>query len=155
VALNIGKHKCENGEVETVQHPAEKGGGKGTPLGCAVALKILEVIQRDRLEENARRIGDYLRDELGRLAGKYPKVIKTVRGVGLMLGFELAADIPAFSGKEKTASIQFVNKLHEAGLLAVPAGTSVIRILPPLNLKQSEAEEGVRIIGTVVAQVAA
>jgi acetylornithine/N-succinyldiaminopimelate aminotransferase len=126
----------------------------GTPLGCAVALKIMEVIQRDKLEENARRTGDYLKEELARLASIYPKVIKTVRGVGLMLGFELGTDIPAFSGKDKTSSTQFVNRLHEAGLLAIPAGTHVIRILPPLNLKQPEAEEGARIIGSVVSQLA-
>lgn len=126
----------------------------GTPLGCAVALKIMEVIQRDRLDDNARRIGEYFMNELGKLAAKYPRIIKMVRGVGLMLGFELGTDIPAFSSRDKTASIQFVNRLHEAGLLAVPAGTNVIRILPPLNLQQSEAEEGVRIIGTVVAQLA-
>src|SRR3954454_1003516 len=56
---------------------------RGTPLGCAVALKIMEVIQRDKLEENARMTGDYLKEELARLASIYPKVIKTVRGVGL------------------------------------------------------------------------
>ena len=117
-------------------------------------MKIMEVIQRDKLEQNARGTGDYLQQELGKLATKYPNIIKTVRGVGLMLGFELGTDIPAFSGKDKTTSIQFVNQLHEAGLLAVPAGTSVIRLLPPLNLKRSEAEEGVRIIGSVVAKLA-
>jgi acetylornithine/N-succinyldiaminopimelate aminotransferase len=127
----------------------------GTPLGCAVALKILEVIQRDRLDENARRVGEYLKQELERLASKHPGMIKSIRGVGLMLGFELGPDIPAFSGKDKTPSIQFVNRLHQAGLLAVPAGTNVIRILPPLNLKQSEAAEGIEIIGSVIAELAA
>ncbi|MDB6035237.1 MAG: aruC [Verrucomicrobiales bacterium] len=127
----------------------------GTPLGCAVALKIMEVIQRDRLEENVRSVGDYLKAELGRLAKQYPKVLKTVRGLGLMLGFELAQNIPGFAGKEKPASIQFVNKLHEAGMLAIPAGNAVVRLLPALNLKQSEAEEGIRILEKVVAALAA
>jgi acetylornithine/N-succinyldiaminopimelate aminotransferase len=126
----------------------------GTPLGCAVALKIMEVIQRDRLEENVRSVGDYLKTELGRLAKQYPKVLKTVRGLGLMLGFELVQDIPGFAGKEKPASIQFVNKLHEAGLLAIPAGNAVVRLLPALNLKQSEAEEGIHILEKVVTALA-
>ena len=122
----------------------------GTPLGCAVALKILEVIQRDKLEENVRRVGDYLKQTLGQLSTKHPGVLKSVRGLGFMIGFELGTEIPAFAGKDKTASVQFVNRLHESGLLAVPAGTNVIRMLPALNLKQSEAEEAIRIITSVV-----
>jgi acetylornithine/succinyldiaminopimelate/putrescine aminotransferase len=73
----------------------------------------------------------------------------------LIIGFELSGDIPAFAGKHKTASVQFVNRLHESGLLAIPAGTNVIRILPPLNLKQTEAEEGIRIITSVIEALAA
>ena len=124
----------------------------GTPLACAVALKVLEVIERDRLADNARETGEYLKAELLRIAEKYPKIIKAVRGLGLMLGFELAADIPAFSANGKSASIQFTNRLHEAGVLAIPAAAQVIRLLPPLNLARREAEEGIRTIESVVAK---
>src|SRR5204862_2326347 len=48
----------------------------GTPLGCAVALKVLEVIERDRLETNVRTVGEHLRDGLVLLAKKYPPVVK-------------------------------------------------------------------------------
>ena len=127
----------------------------GTPLGCAVALKVLEVIQRDKLAENARAQGDFLKDGLVGLAKKFPQVLRSVRGIGLMVGFELTPDIPAFAGKEKAPSLQFVNRLHEAGLLAIPAGTQVIRLLPPLNLRRPEAEEGLRIIEAVAASASA
>lgn len=127
----------------------------GTPLGCAVALKIMEVVQRDRLEENVRKVGEYLKSELSRLVKQYPKALKGVRGLGFMLGLELAPDISAFAGKDKPVSLQFVNKLHEAGLLVIPAGNTVVRLLPALNLKQSEAEEGIRILESVVAPLAA
>src|SRR5437764_11346676 len=60
----------------------------GTPLGCAVALKILEVIQRDKLADNARSQGDFLIEGLGRLTAKFPQVLNSVRGLGLMIGFE-------------------------------------------------------------------
>jgi acetylornithine/N-succinyldiaminopimelate aminotransferase len=125
----------------------------GTPLGCAVALKVLEVIERDGLAKNVREVGDYLSDQLCDLAQKYPGVIKTVRGLGFMLGFELNSNIRAFSGSDKAASIQFVNRLHEAGLLAIPAGTNVLRLLPPLNLRRAEADEGLAIIGSVVKRL--
>jgi acetylornithine aminotransferase/acetylornithine/N-succinyldiaminopimelate aminotransferase len=124
----------------------------GTPLGCAVALKVLEVIQRDQLAENARHTGDFLKAELQRLIAIYPRVLKTVRGLGFMLGIQLVEKegIPAFAGSEKTASIQFVNRLHEAGILTVPAGAQVVRLLPPLNLTRQQAEEGIGIIEEVL-----
>lgn len=125
----------------------------GTPLGCAVALKVLEVIQRDQLAKNVRDVGDHLKDRLSQLMQKYPGVIKAVRGLGFMLGVELSPNIPAFKASEKAASIQFTNRLHEAGLLAIPAGTNVMRLLPPLNLRRAEADEGVQIIESVVARL--
>ncbi len=123
----------------------------GTPLGCAVALKVLEVIEREKLADNARTVGQFLVDELEALAKRYPHVIKSVRGVGLMIGVEFNPDLPAFGGSEKAPSIQLVNRLHVEGLLAIPAGRSVLRLLPPLNLRRIEAEEGIEILGKLVA----
>lgn len=127
----------------------------GTPLGCAVALKVLEVIQRDRLDENARQLGEYLKQGLQRIVAKHPKVLKEGRGVGLLIGIELQPNIPAFSKSDKSHAIQFVNALHEAGVMTIPSGTHIIRLLPALNLKQQEADEGLRIIEKVAASLAA
>jgi len=127
----------------------------GTPLACAVALKVFEVIERDHLAENARHLGEWLKNELQRLASAYPEVIKGVRGLGLMLGLELAPkeSVPAFAGSDKPAAAQLVHRLHAAGLLTVPSGMQVIRFLPPLNLKQSEAEEAIRLLERVIREV--
>jgi acetylornithine aminotransferase/acetylornithine/N-succinyldiaminopimelate aminotransferase len=125
----------------------------GSPLACAVALKILEVIERDHLADNARETGAWFKGELLRLAAKYPAVIQQVRGLGLMIGMELAAKIPAFSAVEKSPAVQFINRLHAAGALAVPSGTHIVRILPALNLRPEEAAEGVGIIESVVAKL--
>src|SRR5664279_2463862 len=116
----------------------------GSPLACAVALKILEVIQREKLADNARQVGDYLKTGLQALAQKYPGIIQTVRGLGLMLGIELAPNNPNLPGdSSKTQAVRFANLLHAAGLLAIPAGAQIMRFLPPLNLRQGEAEEAV------------
>jgi acetylornithine/N-succinyldiaminopimelate aminotransferase len=122
----------------------------GTPLACAVALKILDVIEKEKLAENARQLGAWLKTELERLAKNYPTVIKNARGLGFMLGFELQEKIPAFAASEKSAAVQFVNRMHAAGVLTVPAGTQIIRLLPPLNLKPAEAGEGMSKIEEVV-----
>jgi acetylornithine aminotransferase/acetylornithine/N-succinyldiaminopimelate aminotransferase len=124
----------------------------GTPLACAVALKVLEVIERERLDEHARKLGEWLKRELERLVKTYPQVVKRARGLGFMLGIELAEKekIPAFASSDKTAAVQFTNRMHQAGALVIPAGTQVIRLLPPLNLKPQEAGEGIVKIEEVI-----
>jgi acetylornithine/N-succinyldiaminopimelate aminotransferase len=122
----------------------------GTPLACAVALKIFEVIEKEKMDENVRKLGDWMLNELQRLAKNYPTVVKNARGLGFMLGLELAEKIPAFAASDKSAAIQFTNRLHAAGVLVIPAGTQVIRLLPPLNLKPQEAGEGISKIEEIV-----
>jgi len=126
----------------------------GTPLVCAVALAIFQVIERDKLADNARQLEGFIKAGIEKIAAKYPAVIKQVRGMGLMIGFELQPNIPAFAANAKPASIQFVNKLHEAGVLTVPSGAQVVRLLPALNLTAAEAKEGLDIIESVAAQIA-
>lgn len=126
----------------------------GTPLGCAVANKVFEVIERDRLADNARETGAWMKAELENLAGQFPQVIRSVRGLGFMLGIELSENIPAFANTGKVASLNFVNRLHEIGVLTVPSGTHVVRFLPALNLSRADAAEGVDLIGKVVRAIA-
>ena len=126
----------------------------GTPLGCAVANKVFEVIERDRLADNARETGAWLKAELEQLAAQFPQVIKSVRGLGFMLGIELAESIPAFANTGKVASLNCVNRLHDAGVLTVPSGTHVVRFLPALNLRREDAAEGLTVIASVVRALA-
>jgi acetylornithine/N-succinyldiaminopimelate aminotransferase len=127
----------------------------GTPLGCAVALKILEVIQRENLADNVRKVGEFLRNGLLELSRQYPGVIQQVRGLGLMLGIELTPNIANLPGdSSKTQAVRFVNLLHAAGMLTVPAGAQVVRLLPALNLRQTEAEEGLKIISSIASKLA-
>lgn len=125
----------------------------GTPLGCAVALKVLEIIERDGLARRARETGERLRQGLEAIRSRHPGVVVSVRGLGMMLGFEVAPKerLPALAGGDKPASIQVVNRLHEAGVLTVPAGAQVVRLLPALNLSAAEADEALAVIERVVA----
>jgi acetylornithine aminotransferase/acetylornithine/N-succinyldiaminopimelate aminotransferase len=123
----------------------------GTPLACAVALKVLEIIDRDGLADHARRLGDELRQGLDALAAEFPQFISSVRGLGLMLGIELVPDHPALSNPQRPPSLEFVNRLHEKGLLTVPSGNQVIRLLPPLNLSRTEAAEALQIMRSLLS----
>ncbi|SRR5581483_9797993 len=126
----------------------------GTPLACAVALKILEVVEKENLAAQARKLGDWMLNKLKRLAEVYPAVVKDARGIGLMLGMELREKIPAFASSEKSAAVQFTNRMQAAGVLVIPAGTQTIRLLPSLNLKGHEAGEGISKIEEVVKSLA-
>ena len=113
----------------------------GTPLACAVALKIFDVIERENLGQNAREIGELLLKELQEAQQRFPGIVKAVRGLGLMVGIE-------FQPRFKAADI--VDQLHGLGVLTVPAGNSVIRLLPALNLSRTGAEEGLRMIEKLI-----
>jgi acetylornithine aminotransferase/acetylornithine/N-succinyldiaminopimelate aminotransferase len=127
----------------------------GTPLGCAVALRILDVIRDEHLADNARSMGELLKRGLLDIASRHPGVIQNVRGLGLMTGFELAPNLARLPGDaQKVQSVRFVNCLHSAGMLTIPAGVNVLRLLPALNVSPGEIEEGLRIIESVVSAVA-
>jgi acetylornithine/succinyldiaminopimelate/putrescine aminotransferase len=113
----------------------------GTPLACAVGLRILDVIERERLAQNAGKLGEFILSELRSLQKQHPEVVREIRGLGLMIGIEFQPEFKA---------VDVVKRLHEQGVLTVPAGTSVVRLLPPLNLSKAEAEEGLRAIGEAV-----
>lgn len=124
----------------------------GNLLGCAVARRLLEIVRRDGLEAHVRTTGDWLKAALQRLVDTHPAVLKSVRGLGFMLGLELQPkeQISALAGGDQAASTQFVTRLHAAGVLTIPSGTQVVRLLPPLNLRRDEAEEGLAILQRVL-----
>jgi acetylornithine and succinylornithine aminotransferases len=110
----------------------------GNPVSCAAAVRVLEIIDRDRLIEGAARLGTQLRD--GLLGLRSPK-IREVRAVGLMIGIDLAGDLKA---------LDVVKALMAEGLLTIPAGERVVRLLPPLNVTPAEIDEAVARIGRVL-----
>ncbi len=124
----------------------------GNPLACAVANKILEVIDRDGLAANARALGQFFLDQLARLQEKYPAAIREVRGLGLMIGIEMGDGFDSFDDG-KSAAVQWVSALHGAGLLTIPAGSSVVRFLPPLNLTRDEAQAGLDLFEQTLQKV--
>jgi acetylornithine/N-succinyldiaminopimelate aminotransferase len=113
----------------------------GTPLACATSLAVLETIEQEGLLQNARDQGDYAKQQLSALPG-----IKEVRGIGLMLGIELGEEFAALAVDGQTPSQLVVVGSMQNGLLTVPAGPSVIRWLPPLNVSRGEIDEAVSIL---------
>ena len=85
---------------------------------------------------------------------KHPDTIREIRSIGLMIGIEMGGEVPSFDNK-KPASVQWVSALHEAGMLTIPAGQSVVRFLPALNLTQAEAEEGLGLFEQTIEKLTA
>jgi acetylornithine/N-succinyldiaminopimelate aminotransferase len=99
----------------------------GNPLACAAALATLDIIEEERLMENAVKTGDYLRSELGRQIGGL-KGVREIRGKGMMIGIELEHPCG-----------ELVQQALERGLLINVTVDNVIRLLPPLIFRMEEA----------------
>lgn len=98
----------------------------GNPLAAAAGLAALEALENERLAERAAELGDYL---LARLKTMRSPLVREVRGMGLLAGIEI---------KHKVAP--YLAALMERGVLALPAGMTVIRLLPPLVISQAQLD---------------
>jgi acetylornithine/LysW-gamma-L-lysine aminotransferase len=107
----------------------------GNPLACAAGLAVLDVLQQERLPERAAELGAYV---FQRLAGLQTRVVREVRGLGLMIGIELTQK-----------SRPYIGALLQRGILSLPAGPTVLRLLPPLMIP----EEDLRYVMDMVADV--
>jgi acetylornithine aminotransferase/acetylornithine/N-succinyldiaminopimelate aminotransferase len=121
----------------------------GTPLVCAGANEVLAVIEEEGMLENAKVIGAHALAVLRALASPW---IQEVRGLGLMIGIELAADFAARAKvpEGKVPSLWLVERLHDAGLLTIPSGTHAFRWLPALNVTRAEIDEAAAILACVL-----
>jgi 4-aminobutyrate aminotransferase-like enzyme len=117
----------------------------GSPVAAAVGQAVLDVIQREGLMDNARRVGEALKRDLEKLSLRH-SVIADVRGAGLYIGVELAEKSPGGSGAPAAAPTlakRVVNGLRERRVLIGAAGRygSVLKLRPPLCFSSADADE--------------
>jgi acetylornithine/N-succinyldiaminopimelate aminotransferase len=110
----------------------------GNPLAVAVGNAVLDVLLEDGFLDNVDRTARAMWDRLQDLVGRYPAVFESVRGAGLMLGLKCVI----------TAG-DMVVALQKEGLLTVPAGDNVVRLLPPLNIDASHVDEALAILDKI------
>ncbi len=113
----------------------------GNPLAMAVGNAVIDQINK-KLLLNVRKMSKYFIYNLNILKAKYPKIIKDVRGVGLLIGLQLFND-----------QTDFINKLMIKKLLTIRAAENVVRILPPLNVKKREIDLALKIIDNVCKEM--
>ena len=112
----------------------------GNPLAMSAGNAVLDVIFKKGFLNNVKKNGEVFHKELIKLKEKYPKIIKEVRGKGLLIGLALHQD-----------QTNFIKRLMEHKLLTVRAAENVVRILPPLNVKRKEINLALKILNNVCA----
>lgn len=113
----------------------------GNPMVCAAALAVFKTIQRQRLLQNAERLGAILGMRLGELKLKFP-VIREIRGIGLMHGVEL-----------KGAGEAYVDRAREKGLLINCTQEKVLRIMPAITISKKWLDQGLWILEKVFEEL--
>ena len=109
----------------------------GNPLSCAAALAALAVMEEEDLPSQAEAKGKYLLERLNRIQSP---TIREIRGLGLMVGIEL---------KQKVAP--YIRALQEKQIIALNAGMTVIRLLPPLVITYEQLDHLVRVLAEVLS----
>ncbi len=117
--------------ISAGKHGTTFGGG---PLACRVALEFLAIVEEERLLENVRAIGDYLRQRLENLQRNFA-VVREVRGRGLMLAMELS-----------TPARPIVDAALAQGVLFNSTQDVVLRLLPPYLLEEKHVDKGMAVL---------
>ena len=104
----------------------------GNPLACAVAYAVLKEITNDGFLDNVIRNAIILKQKLSQVIDEYPDIFEDVRGEGLMLGLKCRVD-----------SSEVVGAGYDERILCVGAADNVVRILPPLNISESDIQLGI------------
>ena len=112
----------------------------GSPLVCAAACAAVDALVKEKLAGRAANLGAYFKDELEELQAKY-KIVKEVRGLGLMLGMELRYEVH-----------NIILKTMERGVLILDAGRNVLRFLPPLVIEKEQIDKTISVLDEVIGE---
>jgi acetylornithine/N-succinyldiaminopimelate aminotransferase len=107
----------------------------GNPLATAAGNAVLDIILEDGFLDNVNQSTEKLMGRVNEIAAKHPKIIESVRGAGLLIGMKCV--VP---------NSDLIGKLHDLGMLTVPAGDNVARLIPPLIIGDKEIEEAAGIL---------
>src|SRR5256884_3811050 len=127
----------------------------GNPVACAVGLAVLDVLEEEKLQENALRVGTHLMRGLQKLQQRHA-LIGDVRGSGLFLGVDLVVDRNTREAAPLQASY-VVNRLRECGILAGTDGPhhNVIKLRPPLVFSKADADLFLKTLDAILQEDAA
>lgn len=122
----------------------------GNPVSCAIGTEVIRTVKRERLQENALNIGEFLKSELNALAKDFP-IIGDVRGQGLFLGIEL---VDSRMNPLDAQTDYLANRMKEHGILMSTDGPdhNVLKIKPPLVFNKDNAKEFIFYLRKILAE---
>ena len=125
----------------------------GSPVACAAGLAVLETIDREGLQANARDVGDHLRAGLREVAAGHPEIVGAVHGMGLYLGVELVRD-PATLEPAADEALAICERMLDLGVIVQPTGdgTNVLKVKPPLCLTRTSADVVIEVLDRTLAE---
>lgn len=124
----------------------------GNPVLASVALTVIDIIEKEGLLENARKVGEHMVKRLREMQERY-EIIGDVRGLGLMVGVEFVKDRRTKEPATKERG-KIVQEAFKKGLLLLGAGKSSLRLAPPLIITEEEADVGLDILEETIKEVA-
>ena len=131
-----------NKKVATGMTPGTHGSTfGGNPLAMAVGNKVMDIVSNKKFLNDVKKKSKYFFEELNKLKERYPKIIKEVRGRGLLIGLVLNVN-----------QKNFIQYLMKNKLLTIRAAENVVRILPPLNVKKNEINQALKILNKVCSK---
>jgi len=123
----------------------------GSPVACAASLATIEFYKKHRLLENAKKLGPHVTKRLTEIMNK-SKIVGDVRGLGLFQGIEIVKDKKSKIPMGKEAK-KIITKAWKKGVIAVTAGDSTIRVMPPLIITKDQLDAGIDALETSVREV--
>jgi len=129
-------------KVASVMQPGSHGSTfGGNPNACAVGIEVMNQIFKNGFLNKVKKISKYFFSRLEKLKIDHPKIIKDIRGKGLLIGIQLHFD-----------QTKFIKSLEKKNLLTIRAAENVIRILPPLTVKKEEIDMAINILNKVCSE---
>ncbi|VEN48587.1 unnamed protein product [Callosobruchus maculatus] len=126
----------------------------GNPLACAVGMAVLDIIEEEKLQENAKTVGTKLLLDLAKLRDKY-EIVGDVRGKGLMIGMELVDDKTSKKPLSSEKCVDIMEKCKSMGLVVGKGGLygNVLRLSPPMCITEQDATFTVQVLDKALSEV--
>ena len=114
----------------------------GNPLAMAVGNEAIDMVLSPGFLEHVNKVANYMHQQLGSLVAGHPQIFESVRGQGLMIGLKM-----------KVPNGEFITRARANGVVVLPAGDNVVRLLPPLTITEDEVREGIALMEKTASQM--
>jgi LysW-gamma-L-lysine/LysW-L-ornithine aminotransferase len=138
--LPIGITVAKEGIMSTLKVGEHSTTFSGSPLVCAAGCAAIDALIEEKLAEKAAVNGKYFKSQLEALMAKH-KIVKEVRGLGLMLGMEMRYEV-----------LGVILKALGKGVLVLDAGRTVVRLLPPLVIEKQQIDKAITVLDEVLGE---